>query len=84
MTYRSNIIFLKLPDKNKVENIYYCYSKNGDKIFYKLPEAFKRLPTIDFFGISEVVNMLSVDGTKFQDEELFNSLVNTSKKYYKK
>lgn len=79
-----NIISLKLPDKNKGENIYYCYSKNEDKIFYKLSEDFRKLPTIDVFGMAEVVNMLSIAGIKFQDEELFNNLIKTSKKYYKK
>lgn len=78
--------FFKIPDKNKVENIYYSYFANSEyKLFYKTPKQFSKIPTINAFGMSEVAELLShqAEFTRFDDEKLFKDLIKALKSYYK-
>jgi lipopolysaccharide export LptBFGC system permease protein LptF len=82
-----NLVFVKMIDKNKVENIYYSYyTEPKYKLFLKVSKEYKEIPTINSFGVAELTKFLELQFEnkfiKFEDEELFNSLVKVSKEYY--
>lgn len=84
-----NLIFTKMIDKFKVENIYYSYYTDSKyKLFYKVPAEYKKIPAINSFGIGELTRFLELQVEnkfiKFDNEVLFNSLVKVSKNYYMK